>query len=100
MNKFADLTSAEFAKYMGFKKHTPSVRDTSKFLARTERTPITAGARKDWREAGVVNAVKDQGQCVSTRLIPLAAAPRRSERPKAHLLFSGIVLGVLRRGRV
>ena len=65
MNKFADLTSADFAKYMGFKKHAPKVHDTSKFLARTESNPITAGARKDWREAGVVSDIKDQGQCGS-----------------------------------
>ena len=65
MNKFADLTGADFAKYMGFKKHAPKVRDTTKFLNRVAATPITAGARIDWREAGVVNDIKDQGQCGS-----------------------------------
>ena len=65
MNKFADLTGADFAKYMGFKKHAPKVRDTTKFLNRVATTPITAGARIDWREAGVVNDIKDQGQCGS-----------------------------------
>jgi len=65
MNKFADLSSAEFAKYMNFKKHSPKVRDVSKFLARVEATPIRAPGAIDWREQGVVNEVKDQGQCGS-----------------------------------
>ena len=65
MNKFADLSSAEFAKYMNFKKHAPKVRDVSKFLARVEANPIRAPGAIDWRAQGVVNEVKDQGQCGS-----------------------------------
>jgi C1A family cysteine protease len=65
MNKFADLTTAEYAKYMGLKKHAPKVRDTTKFMARAAAKPIAAPAAIDWRDLGVVNDIKDQGQCGS-----------------------------------
>lgn len=63
LNRFADLSPAEFrSKYLGFKS-TGRVRQETAFVA-----PIKANPKSvDWVTAtpAIVNAVKDQGQCGS-----------------------------------
>lgn len=57
INKFADLTPEEYKKRLGYKRSTAN--NNIQFLDPTNVDSV------DWREKGVVNAVKDQGQCGS-----------------------------------
>ncbi|KAF0291935.1 Cathepsin L [Amphibalanus amphitrite] len=60
LNKFADLTSEEFARgFKGLKigSTTPHVMH--------QNTGKAAPTSQDWRDYGVVTGVKDQGQCGS-----------------------------------
>lgn len=56
-NKFADLTHDEYKKRLGYKRITS--RDNIQFLDATNADAI------DWRDKGVINGIKDQGQCGS-----------------------------------
>jgi hypothetical protein len=57
-NKFADWTKTEYKKLLGTKKSTGA-----KNIVELEETAIPASL--DWRTKGVVQNVKDQGQCGS-----------------------------------
>ena len=63
INQFTDLTSEEFkAKYVNGKKNTQLESFGCKsFSSDAINTPFSI----DWREKGVVNPVRDQGQCGS-----------------------------------
>jgi cathepsin L len=59
MNSLADLTPSEYRGLLGFKidlRARRVVQEVSKFKANDEL---------DWRKKGVVNPIKDQGQCGS-----------------------------------
>ena len=58
LNKFAALTGTEYRSLLG-RRPVRSARTAAPVLR------SAAPESKDWREAGVVNAVKDQGQCGS-----------------------------------
>lgn len=60
VNKFADLTNAEYKRLLGYKAKGALMAGTEKELP-TDNLPASI----DWREKGGVNAVKDQGQCGS-----------------------------------
>jgi C1A family cysteine protease len=63
VNKFADLTDAEFAKlYKGYKKTNATVRAG---VYAPSSVPAAPPASFDWRTQGVVTAVKNQEQCGS-----------------------------------
>jgi cathepsin L len=63
LNKFADLTSAEFALvYNGFK---PELRREKKYITLTDLPQAYPDGSLDWSAKGVVTPVKDQGQCGS-----------------------------------
>jgi cathepsin L len=64
LNKFADLTNAEFNKlYMGM--HVDVEKDDSHITHEVTRISSEAPTSVDWRTKGVVTPVKDQGQCGS-----------------------------------
>merc|ERR550539_648018 len=59
LNRFADLTSAEFkAQYLGYKPQAKKAKNYS-------NTYVNAPASKDWTTTDAVTGVKDQGQCGS-----------------------------------
>ena len=58
LNKFAAMTPAEYRTLLSRKPSRPSNKPT---VTITKAAPES----KDWRDDGVVNAVKDQGQCGS-----------------------------------
>lgn len=61
VNKFADMTVAEFSKkYLGLKP-TPKSEDEVSFTLEYENLPESV----DWRNEGAVTPVKDQGSCGS-----------------------------------
>jgi len=59
VNKFADMTSAEFASKMNGYKHARAGK------VMPVESISAAPASLDWRDKGAVTAVKDQGQCGS-----------------------------------
>jgi len=60
VTKFADLTPREFSAYKGF---TPHFDNSIRTIAQPSNEAIPTSV--DWRQKGVVTAVKDQGQCGS-----------------------------------
>ncbi|XP_065884407.1 procathepsin L-like [Dysidea avara] len=63
MNKYADLTSKEFAKLYLSKinmANSTRIREESSIISKE-----TLPSEVDWRDKGVVTAVKDQGECGS-----------------------------------
>jgi C1A family cysteine protease len=58
LNKFSDLTDAEYKKMLGDNERQEA-NEEMPINQVSKATPI------DWREKGVVGAVKDQGKCGS-----------------------------------
>jgi C1A family cysteine protease len=64
INKFSDLTWEEFrAQYLGYR--STGVARSSGSAQIHQLSGVSAPASVDWRTKGVVNPVKDQGQCGS-----------------------------------
>jgi len=64
LNKFADLTNAEFqAQYLGLKTGVEGPKGRDHFIPSSE--PEGAPASFDWRTKNAVTAIKNQGQCGS-----------------------------------
>lgn len=62
VNQFTDLTPQEFKEqYLGGFKHRVSSYGCKSFSNTTSNAPLSV----DWRQKGVVNGVRDQGQCGS-----------------------------------
>jgi len=60
LNKFADLTSEEFAQiYLGYTHQYPEQNDT--LIQRFDPAPLPV--RVDWRQKNIVTPVKDQSRC-------------------------------------
>ncbi|KAK8897620.1 hypothetical protein M9Y10_015582 [Tritrichomonas musculus] len=61
LNKFSCYTPAEYQTLLGFRKDTRKVSQK----AETKKSTVNAPDSLDWRDKGVVNAIKDQAQCGS-----------------------------------
>lgn len=60
LNAFSTYTRSEYKAMLGFKKGTDHVNTIQK-----TKTNKAAPDSIDWRDAGIVNPIKDQGQCGS-----------------------------------
>jgi len=65
MNKFADMTSAEFTKTMNGYNMTMKGQRTQDRHAFVRNPDVKLPDTVDWRDKGYVTDVKDQGQCGS-----------------------------------
>ena len=66
VNHFADLTSAEFVQAYMSSRHRDVATASSLPIVQYESDPmVQLPSSVDWRKAGIVGPVKDQGQCGS-----------------------------------
>jgi len=89
VNKFADLTNAEFAsKYLGYKvPNATELYGGAPYLGEhvlTEEPPASV----DWTTQGAVTAIKDQGQCGSCWTFSATGALEGAWKIAGHDLIS------------
>lgn len=66
INRFADLTDAEFKRlYLGYKKSSNEVEEFNFIEHQLFKEHIEIESSLDWKKKGAVAAVKDQGSCGS-----------------------------------
>lgn len=90
INKFSDMTEKERSAFFGFKR-----QDTSNFKSRTHQigghekhVPVSAlPTSVDWRDAGIVTAVKDQGHCGSCWAFAASAVLESHVAKNSGLLY-------------
>ena len=88
LNKFADLSAAEFGAMQGFK--APNVEFHDGDVA-PELLGVSLGANPtsvDWRTSGAVTAIKNQGSCGGCYTFSAAAAMEGAYKIKGNALTS------------
>ncbi|OHS93637.1 Cysteine proteinase 3 [Tritrichomonas foetus] len=65
LNQFSTYTPSEYKALLGFKVSTNMLKDLSKNIDKNEDNEFKISTSCDWRKEGVVNVIKDQGQCGS-----------------------------------
>ncbi|XP_020541048.2 senescence-specific cysteine protease SAG12 [Jatropha curcas] len=89
LNKFADLTDEEFqAMHLGYKSPPSKLMSTSKSRSFRYRNVTSVPTTIDWRKAGAVTPVKDQGSCGSCWAFSAVAAMEGITKLKTGNLIS------------
>jgi len=80
LNKLAAMTPSEYRSLLGDRPATESVPSPNKI-------PAANDAEVDWRTKGIVNAIKDQGQCGSCWAFGAIQAIESREAQKSGKLY-------------
>jgi C1A family cysteine protease len=93
-NAYSGMSINEFSQYMKFKKNINYLRrdesETSLYMVLEEKPEYMVGlpSSVDWRTQGVVNSIKDQGQCGSCWAFSTVASVESAVAIKTGVLYS------------